>query len=51
GAAASTGGGGRSLAYRIRVQALDHTLKDAEIAAVRERLIEAASNGHGATLR
>jgi len=42
--------GERSLAYRLRLQANDRTLTDAEVAAVRERVIAAAS-GLGAVLR
>jgi phenylalanyl-tRNA synthetase beta chain len=42
--------GGRSLAYRLRLQASDHTLTDAEVAAVRERCIKAATAA-GAVLR
>lgn len=47
----SVGEGKRSLAYRIRVQALDHTLKDEELAGLRQKLIDAAANGHKAELR
>jgi phenylalanyl-tRNA synthetase beta chain len=36
--------GTRSLAYNVRVNSLDHTLSDAEVAAARESLIESA--GH-----
>jgi phenylalanyl-tRNA synthetase beta chain len=42
--------GGRSLAYRLRLQAPDRTLTDAEVAGVRERCITAASAA-GAVLR
>ncbi len=42
--------GQRSLAFRIRLQAADHTLTDAEVAAVREAIIAAAA-AKGATLR
>lgn len=42
--------GSRSLAYRIRLQAPDRTLTDAEIATVRDRIVAAASKA-GATLR
>ena len=42
--------GQRSLAFRIRLQAADHTLTDAEVAAVRDAIIAAAA-GAGATLR
>jgi phenylalanyl-tRNA synthetase beta chain len=41
----------RSLAYRLRLQAPDHTLTDAEIAEVRERAIRAVTDATGATLR
>jgi phenylalanyl-tRNA synthetase beta chain len=41
----------RSLAYRLRLQAPDHTLTDAEIADVRERAIRAVADATGATLR
>jgi phenylalanyl-tRNA synthetase beta chain len=42
--------GARSLAYRLRLQALDRTLTDADVAAVRDKCIAAASK-LGATLR
>ena len=42
--------GHRSLAFRIRLQAPDHTLTDAEVASVREAIITAAS-ARGAALR
>ncbi len=42
--------GSRSLAYRLRLQALDRTLTDADVAAVRDKCIAAASK-LGATLR
>ena len=42
--------GSRSLAYRLRLQAADRTLTDAEIAAVRDKCI-AAVGKTGATLR
>jgi phenylalanyl-tRNA synthetase beta chain len=42
--------GHRSLAYRLRLQAPDRTLTDADVAAVRERAIAAAA-AVGATLR
>lgn len=44
-------GAGRSLAYRLRLQADDRTLTDAEVAAVRDRVIDAVQSTHGATLR
>jgi phenylalanyl-tRNA synthetase beta chain len=40
----------RSLAYRLRLQAPDHTLTDAEVAGVRQVCIEAAT-AIGARLR
>ena len=42
--------GQRSLAFRLRLQAADRTLTDAEVAAVREAIIAAAA-ATGATLR
>ena len=45
------GEGRRSLAYRLRLCALDHTLTDAEVAAVRARVIEAVEAAHPARLR
>ena len=43
--------GSRSLAYRLRFQALDRTLTDAEVAEVRQRCIDETSRRTGATLR
>ncbi|MEZ5178892.1 MAG: phenylalanine--tRNA ligase subunit beta [Acidimicrobiales bacterium] len=43
--------GSRSLAYAVRLQAVDRTLTDAEVADARARLIEAATGVHGAVLR
>jgi phenylalanyl-tRNA synthetase beta chain len=43
--------GARSLAYRLRLQAPDRTLTDAEIADVRTRAIESVTRATGATLR
>ena len=43
-------GGARSLAYRLRLQADDRTLTDTDVAAVRERCIEAVAR-LGGTLR
>jgi phenylalanyl-tRNA synthetase beta chain len=43
--------GRRSLAYRLRFQALDHTLTDAEIADVRRRCVQAVESEHLAHLR
>jgi phenylalanyl-tRNA synthetase beta chain len=43
--------GTRSLAYRLRLQAADRTLTDAEVAEVRQRCIDAVESGTGAALR
>jgi phenylalanyl-tRNA synthetase beta chain len=43
--------GTRSLAYRLRLCAPDHTLTDQEVAEVRGRCIAAAEQAHGARLR
>ena len=43
--------GTRSLAYRLRLCAPDHTLTDEEVAEVRARCIGAAEKAHGARLR
>ncbi len=43
--------GVRSLAYRLRFQAPDHTLTDDEIAAARQACIDAATTRYEATLR
>ena len=43
--------GSRSLAYRLRFQAPDRTLTDAEVAEARQRCIDEASRRIGATLR
>ncbi len=48
---ASVGEGARSLAYRLRFCALDRTLGDEELAALRRRCIDAVQAGGGATLR
>jgi phenylalanyl-tRNA synthetase beta chain len=45
------GGGRRSLAFRLRFRALDHTLDETELAAVRQRAIEAVRAAHGGELR
>lgn len=45
------GDGVRSLAYRLRLQAADRTLTDAEVATLRQGIIDAAAEAHGATLR
>ena len=41
----------RSLAYRLRFQAQDRTLTDAEVAEARQRCIDETSRRTGATLR
>ncbi|PLS76548.1 MAG: phenylalanine--tRNA ligase subunit beta [Actinobacteria bacterium] len=41
----------RSLAFRLRLQALDRTLTDGEVADLRRRCIEAVESAHGAELR
>ena len=43
--------GRRSLAYTLRLEALDHTLTDDEVAAIRQRCIAAVEATHPATLR
>lgn len=43
--------GTRSLAYRLRFQAHDRTLTDAEVADVRQACIDAVAQRHGAPLR
>jgi phenylalanyl-tRNA synthetase beta chain len=43
--------GARSLAYRLRFQAPDRTLTDAEVAALRQRCIDAVRESLPATLR
>jgi phenylalanyl-tRNA synthetase beta chain len=43
--------GSRSLAYRLRFGALDHTLTDEEVGEARRRCIEAVESAHPATLR
>ena len=45
------GGGRRSLAYRLRLQAPDRTLTDGDVAEVRGRCIEAVTAAHGGELR
>ena len=47
----SLGEGRRSLAFRLRFQADDRTLTDAEVGAVREAIIADVESTHGATLR
>jgi phenylalanyl-tRNA synthetase beta chain len=48
---ALTGPGRRSLAWRLRFCALDHTLTDAEVSEARRRCIEAVEAAHPARLR
>ncbi len=43
--------GSRSLAYRVRFDAADRTLTDAEVAEARQALIDAVTTTHGAALR
>ena len=43
--------GARSLAFAVRLQSVERTLTDAEVAEVRQRLIAAVESAHGATLR
>lgn len=43
--------GTRSLAYRLRLQADDHTLTDQQVADIRQRCIDAVEDTHRATLR
>lgn len=43
--------GHRSLAYHLRLRAIDRTLTDAEVAEVRRRCIELVERAHGASLR
>ncbi len=45
------GDGRRSLAYRLRLQAADRTLTDAEVAEVRLRCIDAVAKSNGGQLR
>jgi len=45
------GEGKRSLAYRLRFNALDHTLTDEEVGQVRQRCIDAVQSSLPATLR
>ncbi|MGH9178495.1 MAG: phenylalanine--tRNA ligase subunit beta, partial [Acidimicrobiales bacterium] len=45
------GVGRRSLAFRLRLQAPDRTLTDADLAEVRRRCIEAVASAHGGELR
>jgi phenylalanyl-tRNA synthetase beta chain len=43
--------GNRSLAYAVRLQSVERTLTDADVAEVRTRLIDAVTAAHGASLR
>jgi phenylalanyl-tRNA synthetase beta chain len=43
--------GSRSLAFAVRLQSVERTLTDAEVAEVRTKLITAVESAHGATLR
>jgi phenylalanyl-tRNA synthetase beta chain len=45
------GDGRRSLAYHVRLRALDRTLTEADVAAVRRRQIDAVADAHRAELR
>ena len=47
----SVGEGARSLAYRLRFSALDHTLTEREVGALRQACIVAVVQATGATLR
>ncbi len=47
----AVGTGKRSLAFRLRFGALDHTLSDAELAELRQRCIDTVRQRIGATLR
>ena len=43
--------GTRSLAFRLRLQAPDRTLTDADLATARQQIIDAVQSGLPATLR
>lgn len=45
------GTGRRSLAFRLRLRSPDRTLTDAELATVRDTVIEAVASAHGGELR
>ena len=47
----AVGDGRRSLAYALRLQATDRTLKDGEVAEIRQGVIDAVESTHGASLR
>ena len=48
---AALGGGRRSLAFHVRLRALDHTMTDAEVSAARAQMIDAVKGAHGGELR
>ena len=48
---AAVGDGERSLAFRLRLVASDHTLAERELREIRDRCIEAVERGHRARLR
>ena len=48
---AAVGDGRRSLAYALRLQATARTLKDREVAEIRQGVIDAVESTHGASLR
>jgi phenylalanyl-tRNA synthetase beta chain len=48
---AQIGAGRRSLAFRLRFRALDHTLHETELAQARQSTIDAVIAAHGAELR
>jgi phenylalanyl-tRNA synthetase beta chain len=45
------GPGRRSVAFRLRFRAPDRTLTDAEVADLRQQVIDAVTRAHGADLR
>jgi phenylalanyl-tRNA synthetase beta chain len=45
------GAGRRSVAFALRLRAIDHTLTDAEVGALRQRAIDTVIAEHGAELR
>ncbi len=47
----SLGDGRRSLAFRVRLRSPERTLTDQEVAEVRDRIVAAASDAYGASLR
>ena len=48
---AQVGAGRRSLAFRLRYRAADHTLGESELGTARQRAIDAVGAEHGAELR